>query len=144
MEGVVVMDSEWSMVNVQLNSVDTIIFLGKIVSPVLITAFLICTWLLDFMPAEMTVSGVTSAIQNYNIFLIKEGYLLFYEALNKETIKNIIVAFINMEVLSQDRNAKTISLSNRQELEKMHKSLGLVTSCRCVKRHPALRVQSKL
>jgi hypothetical protein len=73
MEGVVVMDSEWSMVNVQLNSVDTIIFLGKIVSPVLITAFLICTWLLDFMPAEMTVSGVTSAIQNYNIFLIKEG-----------------------------------------------------------------------
>ena len=122
-EGVVVMDSDHSMVNVQLNSMDTIDFLSRIVTPVLITAFLICTWLLDFMPAEMTVSGVASAVQNYNIVLIKEGdshlslrydflernclvvvgYLLFYETLNKETIKNIIIAFINMRVLSQDK-----------------------------------------
>lgn len=126
-EGVVVMSEDHSMVEVPPSSVDTVKFLSGVLTPSLITAFLVCSWLLDCLTSEMMVSSIASAVQNYNLLLIKEGdynvlqqnemvcrtlyivcvntlgLLPFYESLSKETIKNVVISMINLKVLSQNK-----------------------------------------
>ena len=77
------MSDDRSVVHVPAKSLGAVDFLSRIVTPSLITAFLVCTWLLDCLTTEMTISRITAAVQSYNILLIKEGENNSYASLQR-------------------------------------------------------------